>query len=293
MKLKEVLDKTTAFFKEKKIETPRLDAELLFAHSLKLERIQLYLKFDQPLSETELEGLRELVRRRAQGEPVAYILGYRDFFKYRFEVNSATLIPRPETEHIIEEVLKWTSDNDKAHTLLDLGAGSGCIGLTLLKELPQAKLVSVDISEGAIAVAQRNAESLGVADRVRFVHADAGNVDLVMSSFKDFMGQDFIDVLVSNPPYIAHNDSDVQENVRKFEPASALYAEDGGLALLKSWSKSYAPFLSTDAIMLMEMGMTQGPAMQSYFKNLDIFKNVSVVKDLAAFDRIVYGVKHG
>jgi len=293
MKLKEVLDKTTAFFKEKKIETPRLDAELLFAHSLKLERIQLYLKFDQPLSETELAGLRELVRRRAQGEPVAYILGYRDFFKYRFEVNSATLIPRPETEHIIEEVLKWTSDNDKAHTLLDLGAGSGCIGLTLLKELPQAKLVSVDISEGAIAVAQRNAESLGVADRVRFVHADAGNVDLVMSSFKDFMGQDFIDVLVSNPPYIAHNDSDVQENVRKFEPASALYAEDGGLALLKSWSKSYAPFLSTDAIMLMEMGMTQGPAMQSYFKNLDIFKNVSVVKDLAAFDRIVYGVKHG
>ena len=293
MKLKEVLDKTTAFFKEKKIETPRLDAELLFAHSLKLERIQLYLKFDQPLSETELAGLRELVRRRAQGEPVAYILGYRDFFKYRFEVNAATLIPRPETEHIIEEVLKWTKDKEKAYTLLDLGAGSGCIGLTLLKELPQAKLVSVDLSEGAIAVAQRNAESLGVADRVRFIHADASNIDLVMSSFKDFMGQDSIDILVSNPPYIAHNDPDVQENVRKFEPASALYAEDGGLALLKSWSKSYASFLSTDAIMLMEMGMTQGPAMQSYFKNLEIFKNVSVVKDLAAFDRIVYGVKHG
>ncbi|MGE5084743.1 MAG: peptide chain release factor N(5)-glutamine methyltransferase [Bacillota bacterium] len=293
MKLKEVLDKTTAFFKEKKIETPRLDAELLFAHSLKLERIQLYLKFDQPLSEAELSALRELVRRRAQGEPVAYILGYRDFFGHRFEVNSMTLIPRPETEHIIEEVLKWTSDKEKAYTLLDLGSGSGCIGLTLLKELPQAKLVSVDLSEGAIAVAQRNAENLCVADRVRFIHADAGNVDVVMSSFKDFMGQDSIDVLVSNPPYIAFNDPNVQENVRKFEPASALYAEDGGLSLLKSWSKSYAPFLSADAIMLMEMGMTQGSAMQSHFKNLEIFKKVSVVKDLAAFDRIVYGVKHG
>ncbi|MFM6928564.1 MAG: peptide chain release factor N(5)-glutamine methyltransferase [Bdellovibrio sp.] len=293
MKLKEVLDKTIAFFKEKKIETPRLDAELLFAHSLKLERIQLYLKFDQPLSEAELAGLRELVRRRAQGEPVAYILGYRDFFNYRFEVNSTTLIPRPETEHIIEEVLKWTSDKEQSYTLLDLGSGSGCIGLTLLKELPQAKLVSVDLSEGAIAVAQRNAEALGVADRVRFIHADASNIELVISSFKDFMGQDSIDVLVSNPPYIAPNDPDVQENVRKFEPASALYAEDGGLALLKSWSQAYAPFLSTDAIMLMEMGMTQGPAMQSHFRNLEIFKNVSVVKDLAAFDRIVYGVKHG
>lgn len=293
MKLKEVLDKTTAFFKEKKIETPRLDAELLFAHSLKLERIQLYLKFDQPLSETELAGLRELVRRRAQGEPVAYILGYRDFFGHRFEVNASTLIPRPETEHIIEEVVKWAKDKDKAYTILDLGTGSGCIGLTLLKELPNAKLVSVDVSEGAIAVAQRNAESLEVADRVRFIHTDANNTDQVMTSFKDVMGQEFIDILVSNPPYIAPNDPDVQENVRKFEPSSALFAEDGGLALLKNWSKSYSPFLAKDAIMLMEMGMTQGAAMQSHFKSLDIFKNVSVVKDLAAFDRIVYGVKHG
>ena len=293
MKLKEVLDKTTAFFREKKIETPRLDAELLFAHSLKLERIQLYLKFDQPLSEAELSGLRELVRRRAQGEPVAYILGYRDFFGHRFEVNASTLIPRPETEHIVEEVVKWAKDKDRAYTILDLGTGSGCLGLTLLKELPNAKLISVDVSEGALAVAQRNAASLEVTDRVRFIHADANNTDQVMASFKDFMGQEFIDILVSNPPYIAPNDPDVQENVRKFEPSSALFAEDGGLALLKNWSKSYSPFLAKDAIMLMEMGMTQGSAMQSHFKSLDIFKNVSVVKDLAAFDRIVYGVKHG
>ncbi|QDK36161.1 peptide chain release factor N(5)-glutamine methyltransferase [Bdellovibrio sp. NC01] len=294
MKLKEVLDKTTAFFKEKKIETPRLDAELLFAHGLKLtERIQLYLKFDQPLSEAELTTLRELVRRRVQGEPVAYILGYRDFYGHRFEVNSSTLIPRPETEHIVEEVTKWADDKDKEYRIIDLGAGTGCIGLSLLKELPQAKLLSVDVSEGALEVAKRNAVALEVADRVQFVHADAGNVDLVMSAFKDFMRHDNVDVLVSNPPYIANNDPAVEENVKKFEPASALFADDEGLALLKKWSQAYAPFLSPNSVMLMEMGMSQGSAMQNQFESLNLFNNVRVVKDLSGHDRVIYGVKHG
>ncbi|QDK43722.1 peptide chain release factor N(5)-glutamine methyltransferase [Bdellovibrio sp. ZAP7] len=293
MKLKEVLDKTTAFFKDKKLETPRLDAELLFAHSLKLERIQLYLKFDQPLSEAELAGLRELVRRRGQGEPVAYILGYRDFYKSRFEVSPATLIPRPETEQIVEEALAWAKDKDQAYTLLDLGTGTGCLGLSILKELPNAKLVSVDVSADAIAVAKRNAQSLGLADRVEFVNGDASNVDLVMASCRNFMGQNTLDILVSNPPYIANDDPAVQENVRKFEPSTALFAEDNGLALLKSWSKAYAPYLSSESVMMMEMGMSQGSAMQSYYSDLNIFKNVRVLKDLSGLDRVIAGVKHG
>lgn len=293
MKLKEVLDKTTAFFKDKKLDTPRLDAELLFAHSLKLERIQLYLKFDQPLSEAELTGLRELVRRRGQGEPVAYILGYRDFFKSRFEVSPATLIPRPETEQIVEEALLWAKDKDKAYSIVDLGTGTGCLGLSILKELPNAKLVSVDLSAEAIEVAKRNAASLGMAERVQFINADAANVDLVMASCRNFMGQNTIDILVSNPPYIANDDSAVQESVRKFEPSTALFAEDNGLALLKSWSKAYAPYLSSESVMMMEMGMSQGSAMQSCYSDLNIFKNVRVLKDLSGLDRVIAGVKHG
>ncbi|WP_413583084.1 peptide chain release factor N(5)-glutamine methyltransferase [Bdellovibrio sp. HCB288] len=293
MKLKEVLDKTTAFFKDKKIETPRLDAELLFAHSLKLERIQLYLKFDQPLSEVELSGLRELVRRRGQGEPVAYILGYRDFYKSRFEVSPATLIPRPETEQIVEEVLVWAKDKEKPYTIVDLGTGTGCLGLSILKELPNAKLVSVDMSAGAIEVAKRNAMNLGLADRVKFVNVDAANVDLVMESCRNFMGQNTIDILVSNPPYIANDDPAVQENVRKFEPSTALFAEENGLALLKSWTKAYAPYLSSESVTMMEMGMSQGSVMQSCYTDLEIFKNVRVLKDLSGLDRVIAGVKHG
>ncbi|AHZ85726.1 peptide chain release factor N(5)-glutamine methyltransferase [Bdellovibrio bacteriovorus] len=293
MKLKEILDKTTAFFKDKKIDTPRLDAELLLAHGLKLERIQLYLRFDQPMKDEELAVLRELVRRRASGEPVAYILGYRDFFNHRFEVNNQVLIPRPETEHIVEDVLAWASDKEASLGLIDLGCGSGCIGLSLLKEYPNAKLIAVDLLPGAIEVAQRNAQSLDVADRVQFLNLDAGNVEAIMSAYKDFTGQSSIDVLVSNPPYIASDDPQVEENVKKFEPNSALYAEDSGLALLKGWSKAFAPYLKTPGLMLMEMGMSQGPAMKQAYESLKIFNEISVIKDLSGHDRVIRGETHG
>ncbi|MGZ3775959.1 MAG: peptide chain release factor N(5)-glutamine methyltransferase [Pseudobdellovibrionaceae bacterium] len=294
MKLKEILDKTTAFFKEKQIETPRLDAELLLSHGLKLERIQLYLRFDQPIIESELSVLRELVRRRASGEPVAYILGYRDFYKHRFEVNSSVLIPRPETEHIIEECIAWADNKvEKKFGIIDLGCGSGCIGLSLLKEFPEAKLVAVDISEKALQVAQRNAVSLELVERTLFIQADASQEDLIMSAYKKFVGTDNIDIVVSNPPYIAEDDKQVETNVKKFEPALALYAHDNGLALLKKWSKIYGSHLKNSAIMLMEMGMTQGPALQEYFEGLKIFNEITIIKDLSDRDRVIRGVKNG
>ncbi|MNK91375.1 Release factor glutamine methyltransferase [compost metagenome] len=293
MKLKEVLDKTTAFFKDKKLDTPRLDAELLLSHGLKMDRIQLYMKFDQPLSDEELATCRELVRRRSQGEPVAYILGYKEFYSLRFEVNSHTLIPRPETEHIIEEALKWASNKDREFKILDLGTGTGCVGLTLLKQFPNAKLVSVDISDEALKVAQRNAESLGVQDRVLFVHVDAGNTDVVLQNYQDFMGQSNIDILVSNPPYIANEDPLVEKDVRKFEPHTALFAEDDGLALLKVWSAQYSPKLSHPGLLLMEMGMSQGPKMSEHLVKLGMFNEVRVIKDLSGHDRVLRGVING
>lgn len=293
MKLKEVLDKTTAFFKDKKLDTPRLDAELLLSHGLKLDRIQLYMKFDQPLSDEELAVCRELVRRRSQGEPVAYIQGNKEFYGLNFEVNSHVLIPRPETEHIIDEALKWAPDKDRELKILDLGTGSGCVGLTLLKKFPHARLVSVDISDEALKVAQRNAESLGVQDRVCFVHADAGNTDVVLQNYQDFMGQSNIDILVSNPPYIANEDPLVEKDVRKFEPHTALFAADDGLALLKVWSTQYSPKLSHPGLLLMEMGMSQGPIMSEHLEKLGMFNEVRVIKDLSGHDRVLRGVING
>ncbi len=286
MKLKEVLDKTTQFFKDKKLESPRLDAELILAFALKLERIQLYLKFDQPLSEQEMNTCRELVRRRAQGEPVAYILGSKEFYGYSFRVGPAVLIPRPETEHIVESALEWakTQRNDHAFNILDLGTGSGCIGLTLLKKLPMSRLIAVDISEPALEIAKANAESLSVADRVQFLCADVSRLDMEIPK---------IDILVANPPYIASDDLDLEENVKKFEPENALFADENGLGFLRKWSKKTVPFLNEDAIVLMEMGMNQGADMTEHFKSLGVFSKVDVIKDLAGLDRVIRGVKNG
>jgi release factor glutamine methyltransferase len=293
MTIKEVLDKTTAFFRDKKIETPRLDAELLFSFGLKMDRIQIYMKFDQPLKDDELATLRELVRRRVQGEPVAYILGYREFFGEKFQVSPAVLIPRPESEHLVEEALAFAKKHPEARTILDLGAGTGCVGLSILKKLPEARLVSVDVSAEALVIAKNNAESLGLTERVRFVHADASQSETILHSYKDFTGQATIDILVSNPPYIAEGDPSVEDGVKKFEPSLALYAKDDGLQLLKTWSRIYASHLSPQSICLMEMGMTQGAAMKDYYNGLGIFNESRVIKDLSGLDRIICGVKHG
>lgn len=294
MKLKEILDKTTSYFKDKKIETARLDAELLLSHGLKLERIQLYLRFDQPLKEDEISLLRELVRRRAQGEPVAYILGYRDFYRSRFKVNPKTLIPRPETEHLVEAALDWASENkDHPFAILDLGTGSGCLGLSVLKELPNARLVSVDISADALLVAKENASDLGVSERVLFLNLDASKSQEVFKAVQDYTGQRQIDIFLSNPPYIAKSDARVEENVKKFEPNQALYAEDEGLKFLKVWSQDYGPFLNSSAILLMEMGMDQGQAMKEHLGSLKIFDEISVIRDLSGHDRVICGEKNG
>ncbi len=294
MKLKEILDKTTAFFKEKKIETARLDAELLLSYGLGLERIQLYLKFDQPMSEEELVKLRELVRRRAQGEPVAYILGYRDFYRSRFKVSPAVLIPRPETEHAVEAALEWAKPyRDHNLNILDLGTGSGCLGLSVLKELPNAKLVAVDISTTALQIAKVNSEELGLSDRVLFLNVDAVNSEAIMKALKQFTDQERVDIFLSNPPYIAEGDTRVQSSVEKFEPHFALYAVDNGLDFLRRWSQAYSHFLNTKSILLMEMGLEQGSAMREHLEGLKNFDEISVISDLSGHDRVICGVKNG
>lgn len=291
MQLKDILDKTTQFFREKGFSSPRLDAELLIAHGLKLERIQLYLKFDQPMKDTELAVLRELVRRRGQGEPIAYILEKRDFYGHTFKVSKDVLIPRPETEHLVEEALNWAQDKETAWGLIDLGAGSGCLGLSVLQSLPNARLVLVDISEQALNIARQNAEEMGLLERVSFVQADAADAQSVMSAYKSHTHKETIDILLSNPPYIDPQDSRVEKNVHNYEPHLALYAEDKGLALLKSWTTQYTPYLSDVSLVLMEMGTDQGEDMMQFYKTLKSFNKINVIKDLAGHDRVIRGEK--
>lgn len=284
MKIKEVLDKTIQFFRDKKMDQARLEAEWLIGAGLKMDRVQLYLKFDQPLKENELVSLREMVRRRAQGEPLAYITGTRGFYGFDFKVGPQVLIPRPETETLVEKALEYmaTLSEDKEIQVLDLGCGSGCIGLTLAKKKSNVKVTLVDVSAGALSLAQENAKALEVTDKVQFVEADAAQF-LLKTSQK-------FDLILANPPYIPPKDPHVEENVKKFEPALALYAE-GGTSLLKTWSTLASQNLSETGFVLMEMGFDQGQEMKQHFASLKTFERVEILKDLAQLDRVILGEK--
>ncbi len=284
MKLNEVLSKSIQFFKDKKFESARLDAELLISHALKMPRMSLYLKFDQPLTEAEVNLCRELIRRRSLGESVAYITQEKGFYGLNFFVEKGVLVPRPETEILVEEVLNFIKKNSmKNPKILDLGTGSGCVGLSILKNLPEASLVAVEKSEIAQNIFLKNAEALDLLNRVQLIKSDVESADI--KSLGAF------DCVVSNPPYIDINDKRVQDSVRQFEPEMALFAEDRGFALLKSWSALTKENLAQNSMMMFEMGLDQGADMISHFEKLSLFKNISVVKDLSGLDRFIKGVR--
>lgn len=285
MKLKEVLDKTVQFFKDKKIETPRLDAEILFSEALGFKsRVDIYLKFDQPLKDEELTLCREYVKRRGQGEPVAYILGKKDFFGHEFKVGTGVLIPRPETELLVEKAIEWIKQNDIQNPkILDLGCGTGCIGFSIAKAIPGAQVVSVEKSPEAFRFAKTNAESLEISNQVEIIHQDVFEAKFTPQSF---------DVVVANPPYIAKEDLEVEANVKKFEPETALFSEKNGYQALETWSEHARAWLKPTGFMGFEMGYQQGSHMAEHFKKLD-FSSVEVVKDLAGLDRHIIGVHHG
>lgn len=287
MKLKEVLDKTILFFKDKGIATARFDAEMLIASALQIEKIQLYIKFDQPMTEEELEKCRSLVKRRSQGEPVAYILGFKDFYKSRFKVTPDVLIPRPETELLVEEVIKKSSllKQDKI-IIADLGSGSGCIGLSLLKEIPNSVCYFYDISVKALAVAKTNGEELGIVERCFFNETDLNQTDHIIEA----------DIYVSNPPYIDNEDTLIEKNVKKFEPSVALFSSHSSDFELKKWSTLIEINIKkTDKPIIVgfEMGYNHSDSMYSHFKAMNCFENLNIIKDYSDYNRHIIGVHHG
>lgn len=290
MLIKDVLQKTTLFFRDKGIESARLDSEMLIASALNWERMKLYLNYEYPLSENELTLCRELVRRRALGEPVAYILGKKDFYNHTFIVNSSVLIPRPETEQLVEVVISWLKKNPElsAAKILDIGAGTGCIGLSILAEIENARLIGVEISSEACLVAELNAKKIGLEARSVFIPSDIGELD-----FQTFQEQkhELVDVVVANPPYIAEDDPEVEKNVRKFEPACALFSEASGLGHIQKWAGSAAALCRPGALVIFEIGHKQGAKASEIFANSNWYKEIKILRDLSGRDRFVQAIR--
>ncbi|MBT4762764.1 MAG: peptide chain release factor N(5)-glutamine methyltransferase [Bdellovibrionaceae bacterium] len=279
MILKEVLEKSTVYLKQAGFQSPRLDCELMFAHTLGLSRLDLYLKFDRLLSEDEKKQCRALLKRRHQGEPVSYILNKKEFFGLNFYVDENVLIPRPETELIIEEILQLYPKNEEILKVLDFGCGSGCIGLSLMSHYSKASLVGFDISAKAIDVSIKNSESLDLMGRSQFVVSDIEDLDVE--------AYNSVDIIVANPPYIAEDDENICENVKKFEPNEALFSNEDGLAHIKSWLNKAAQLLKTEGYLFMEFGATQGAIILELANNIDVFNNAELIKDYQKFDRII------
>jgi release factor glutamine methyltransferase len=243
----DVLQATTGYFEKRNIENPRLNAEHLVGHALGKKRLELYLEFERPLSEAQLEPLRELVRRRGQGEPLQHVLGTAEFFGRSFLSDDRALIPRPETEQLVELVLAEPSWQSGARPrMVDVGTGSGVIALTLAAEKPELEVEAFDISGDALALAGENAVRLGLLERVRFSRSD-----LLSSAMGSY------DLLVANLPYIRRGDIASLAREVQHDPALALDGGEGGFDLLDRLAVEAKPFLKSPAVVAFEIGHDQ------------------------------------
>ncbi len=262
-------------------ETPRLDAELLLAHALGCTRMQLYTAFDKPLSTKEREPFRDFLKRRAAGEPVAYIVGQKEFMSRTFAVSRDVLIPRPDTEVLVEAVLSFAKRPDiGALAILDVGTGSGCIAVSLGLRLNEAKVTAWDVDENALALAEANAVRLG-AGNVQFEEKDA----LDPANWQK--GEGKFDVIVSNPPYIGRaEESALAKSVKDFEPHRALFADAEGLEFYRMFADYASLRLRPEGRIYCEIGSTQADAVKGLFTEAG-WRDVVVLKDFGKHDRVV------
>jgi release factor glutamine methyltransferase len=274
--IREVLDWTTQDFAGRGIASPRLDAELLVAKALGTDRVGLYLDLNRPLVDQERSAIRPLVARRREREPVAYILGHRDFYGRRFKVTPDVLIPRPDTETLVEHALECIPE-DAPCRVLDVGTGSGAIAVTIAAERPLAQVTATDISEAALTIASENAERLEVAGRIRF---DRANL---------LSGAGQYDVIVSNPPYITVSDmKTLQAEVREYEPVTALEAGEDGLDVVRALLATAEPVTANGAQMLIEVGSGQAAAVVDFAAEHNAWRLVAVYPDLNRIERVVH-----
>ena len=274
----EVIKKTAEFLASKGVESPRLNAETLVGHALSLTRMKLYLQFERTLTEGELEVIRPLVRRRSQREPLQYILGHVEFSSITIKVDKRALIPRPETDYLIEKIKEKFSAQAPT-TILDLGTGTGAIALALAKHFPESLVTAVDASQEALALATENTQALGLSVRVT----------LLLSTWFDAVPNTHsFDLIISNPPYLTPLEvTQAHPEVSKYEPHSALIASEDGLSDIKIILTQAPYFLSSGGLIALETGESQHQAIQALATQLG-YAHFSSSKDLAGKDRFVF-----
>ncbi|QDF06390.1 MULTISPECIES: peptide chain release factor N(5)-glutamine methyltransferase [Myxococcus] len=278
--IRRVLTWTTQHFEKRQVDAPRLTAEILLSYVLKLSRVRLYVDLDRPLSKDELGAFRALIERRMAGEPTQYLTGVREFYNRPFKVDARVLIPRPETELLVEAALRMLP-KDAPGRALDVCTGSGCIAISLAAERPQATVIATDLSPDACALARENAQALGVADRVTVLQGDL---------FAPVPEGERFQVVVSNPPYIASGEiPGLSAEVRR-EPKLALDGGPDGLVAVRRVVTGARQWLEPGGLLAMEIGEDQGPAVLELLRAAG-YADARVEKDLERRERMAFGTQ--
>ncbi|WP_419656783.1 peptide chain release factor N(5)-glutamine methyltransferase [Desulfosarcina variabilis] len=272
---------TTSYFRSHQLENPRIEAEILLAHVLGVRRIDLYLNHDQPLDKKERGYFKALIKRRLSGEPVAYITGRREFWSLELMVGPQVLIPRPETECLVEAVLPFLQNGDTGgcKRILDMGTGSGAIAIALAHEYPQGQFVAMDHSLAALKMARQNARKHGVDPHIVWY---CGSWDAPLKP-----EQETFDLIVSNPPYIPSGDIDgLQTEVRDYEPRLALDGCPDGVSCLRTIIQSVYRYLKSGGMLALEMGWDQAAAVIEIANCTGQYENIQIIKDYSKLDRV-------
>jgi release factor glutamine methyltransferase len=275
MTLLEVLQSTTDYFKKRGVESPRLNAEHLLAHVLKRKRIELYLEFERELTEDELAPLRELVRRRGQGEPLQHLLGTVEFAGQTFLCDKRALVPRPETEQLVE--LLTSRIPHPASRILDVGTGSGVIALSLAAKFPEAKITATDVSDDALALARENAERLGLTTRVEFLRSD---LLLYVNHVYD--------LIAANLPYIATGDRETLAREVRRDPEAALFGGENGDEMVRRLIAEAPDHLAPNGLLALEVGLGQADDLAAFMADKN-YHDIEKERDYAGVIRFLFG----
>ncbi len=282
--IKELLNVAADYLLEKGIDSPRLAAEILLAHVLGVKRIDLYLDFERPLSSAEVSHFRGLIKRRLAREPLQYIIGHQEFWSLDFLVNQKVLIPRPETEVLVEQAIKYCRSNTQSPSdqldVLDLCTGCGAIAISIAKEVPYTRVWATDISEEAISIAKTNAQRHGVMERIEFL------VGHLFEPVRE-KGLQF-HLIVTNPPYVAEEEYEsLAPEIRDYEPRAALDGGAGGMVLIEEIINTAPDFLTSRGVLMIEMDPRQISRAKELIASVSGYGAVDVIKDYSGLDRIV------
>ncbi len=280
--IQKLLTWITDYLTQRQVDAPRLSAELLLSTVLRLRRIDLYVQFSRVVEKEQLAQLRDLTKRAGLHEPVAYLVGKTEFYSLEIEVNRDCLIPRPETELLVQRTIEFLRTREGPQYVCDLCTGSGCIAIAVARNFPAAKVVGADISAGALAVAARNVSKHGLSDRIQLYEGDLFDALVPHVDVTSF------DVVASNPPYVSAADYEkLDKNVKDYEPKEALLGGPEGLDVYRRIFEKIDRFLKPGGGLFLEISYAQGQSVPQLAEQTGLFTDIKVEKDVHGNDRLV------